>query len=396
MHILQVCNVGNILGGTAACAWTLTRSFPDCRHSVAFLSGITGETRRAFSGCRLLRWDTVTAGRVTGTGADVVILHNTPARRCDRRLPLPSLLYLHSRIVAAPADATVACSHWLAAEMGLSRDAVLYQAVPQPPLPAGRVFNPSESKSDVCPSCIRAHTDSSRIRCALKTKPLRRAGIDLTDGLDIRPAPLPSAGDLVVGRICTPQRRKWPAEIVPLYAELADAFPSVRWEFVGCPEPLQPPLKEACRDRATFFPASWRARSRFRTWDALLYHHPGLTESFGRTVAEAMRAGCIPVVDDRGGFREQVAPGCGFLCSDAAGFHAAVREVRSPSLRRATSRRCRRHAEREFSLRRFRQRLLRALRRVERRWACGAATAACAGLRGPFSLRPRRPCRGSP
>ena len=50
MRLLQVCNVGRIVGGTAACAWSITRAFPDLEHHVAFLSSITDETQRGFAG----------------------------------------------------------------------------------------------------------------------------------------------------------------------------------------------------------------------------------------------------------------------------------------------------------------------------------------------------------
>ena len=108
----------------------------------------------------------------------------------------------------------------------------------------------------------------------------------------------------MIGRICTPQQKKWPNDVDEFYGRLADSYPQIRWEFIGCPTELQSRLSTVCHGRTTFLPAGWGARSRLWNWDALLYHNPQVTESFGRTVAEAMRAGCIPIVDDRGGFRE--------------------------------------------------------------------------------------------
>jgi glycosyltransferase involved in cell wall biosynthesis len=162
---------------------------------------------------------------------------------------------------------------------------------------------------------------------------------------------------LVVGRICTPSARKWPTELVPFYRDLSERHPEVRWEFVGCPTDLQARLGEAVSDRATFVPASFEARRRYWNWDVLLYHHPTLTETFGRTVAEAMRAGCIPVVDDRGGFREQIAEGTGFLCAELAEFSSALSQLEEMGERRGRSRRCRAHADERFSLERFRREL---------------------------------------
>jgi glycosyltransferase involved in cell wall biosynthesis len=164
----------------------------------------------------------------------------------------------------------------------------------------------------------------------------------------------------VIGRLCTPTRAKWPDD-VSFYAALASRFPNVRWEFVGCPAHLQPELQSACGGRAAFFPAGWQMRSRLWHWDALLYHNAAITESFGRTVAEAMRAGCIPIVDDRGGFREQIIPSCGFLCHDDDEFAAATAMIQSTGTRQRMSRACRAHADERFSLRRFGMQLLERL-----------------------------------
>jgi len=312
-HLLQVANVGRITGGTAACAWTVMRCFPDCRHTVVFLSRVSAEARAAFAGVRVLQWNGITPARVEDTGADVVLLHNTSAGRVDAPLPAPTLQYLHSRITPAAADRTIVCSHWLAGRMRMPGECVVHQAVPRPALPFGWG----------------------------ETRALRRHP--------------------VIGRLCTPQRKKWPAEVVPFYRDLARQFREVQWEFVGCPGEMRRPLFDSCDGRAMFFKPSWHIRQRLWHWDALLYHNPHVTESFGRTVAEAMRAGCIPIVDNRGGFREQMNDECGCLCEDASDFAAAVAAIHLPRLRIEMSSRCREHADREFSLRRFRERLLAVL-----------------------------------
>jgi len=90
----------------------------------------------------------------------------------------------------------------------------------------------------------------------------------------------------------------------------------------------------------------------------LLYHHPTLTESFGRTVAEALRAGCIPIVDRRGGFREQIPAGGGFLCDTRDHFLAALAAISSPAARRQIARAGQTHADDRFALRRFARDLL--------------------------------------
>ena len=179
-----------------------------------------------------------------------------------------------------------------------------------------------------------------------------------------RPPELKRCDDssLVVGRICTPTSSKWPVSLVPFYAELSRRVDSARWgkvswEFVGCPEMLQSPLQQAVCGRASFYPAGWQARSRLWTWDILLHHQPDVTESFGRTVAEAMRVSCLPIVDDQGGFREQIDEETGFLCSHLDDFVEAFKIIADPSVRRARRVKSREHAERCFSLAAFRERL---------------------------------------
>ena len=323
MRVLQVCNVGRIVGGTAACAWTVARSLPGCEHVIAFLSRVSEETRRALAGRRIVQWDRVTPARVHEIDPDIVVLHNTPKGRAESPLPAVTLQYLHSRIDPAPADGTVFCSRWLAERYGGSPEDVLLQGVPRPQRPDE--FG-EETRS-------------------------------------LRPSFATASGP-VIGRLCTPTRAKWPDDVVPFYAGLASRFPQVRWEFVGCPDVLQAELRSACGGRVEFLPAKWELRSRLWRWDALLYHNAAVTESFGRTVAEAMRAGCIPIVDGRGGFREQVEPSCGFLCRGVEEFAEAVSRIQTPAERRRLSRACQAHADERFSLGRFRRELLERMRAV--------------------------------
>lgn len=308
-RLLQVCNVGRIVGGTAACAWTVTRALPGFEHHVLFLSPPDVETLTAFAPCAVSHRLTVTAQDVERILPDVVLLHNTARSRLADRLPTPTLLYLHSAISEpAQADAAVCCSHWLATRIGLPRAHVLWQGVPN----VGRRRTAAEKN-----------------------------------------------GPFIVGRICTPQARKWPPDVVSFYAALAGRVPKICWEFVGCPEAMQGPLARACQQRAVFHPAGWRQRSLLSGWDVLLYSNPSLPESFGRTVAEAMRAGCVPVVDRFGGFVEQVPVGHGFLCTGVDEFSGALEHLsRQRDCLRTVSLRAVRHADEKFSLKRFATELL--------------------------------------
>ena len=256
MHLLQVCNVGQIVGGTAACAWSVTRALPQLTHTVAFLSRADAVTRQAFEPHRVLHWPDCTSELIRQVNPDLVLLHNISPDQSSRWDGAYTIQYVHSAGRRLPADRTVYCSRWLTEQCRVRNATVLWQSVPLPPRP----------------STLKQRTE----------------------------------GRLHIGRICTPTARKWPDSLPAFYSHLATRHPQVDWEFVGCPLPMQPLLQAACLGRATFYPASWEARSHVWHWDALLYHHPTLTESFGRTVAEAARAGCIPIVDDRGGFTEQL------------------------------------------------------------------------------------------
>lgn len=313
LRLLQVCNVGSIVGGTAACAWTVTRALPEFEHAVAFLSDVSDETRAAFRDARVERWRACTRRTVDALRPDVVIAHNIGGRGAISTSAV-TLQYVHSAGIRASADMTVYCSRWLAEQMGGAPADVLSQGVPRPVRPSSFVD--------------------------------RRANRD----------------GLLVGRICTPVSQKWPASIVPFYARLAEQFPNVAWEFVGCPRCRRPELEAACRGRARFFAANWQARRRLWEWDALLYHNPDVTESFGRTVAESLRAGCVPIVDARGGFVEQVTPATGFLCASTEEFAVSVARLQGSKFRRRMSNATREHGERRFSIRAFRERLLGRIR----------------------------------
>ncbi|MCG6154906.1 glycosyltransferase family 4 protein [Rubinisphaera margarita] len=310
MRLLQYCNVGNIVGGTAACAWSVTRALPEVEHHVLFRSPPTRVTQIAFRHCRIeharqLEWTDAVRS------ADLVLLHNISSREVHWNsgadLPsVPIVQYVHSSARGhAAAHRTACCSQYLRELLGQREWSVLHQGVPLAPI-------------------------EGRTRA--------------TDGFK-------------VGRICTPTARKWPEALIEFYDTLARRHPAVEWEFVGCPEELKDRLAEACGGRVAFHNAEFGARSRLHEWHAMLYHHPDLRETFGRTVAEAMRCGCVPIVDDAGGFCEQLGETDGFLCRTTDDFSDAVAALMSRSEWRKRADRCRERAD-QFSLRAFRGRLL--------------------------------------
>ena len=311
LRLLQVCNVGNIVGGTAACAWTVARALPDCHHIVCFRSMPTRETITQFRkhagveevlSRRCLREREIQSHR-----PDLILLHNIGHDGVQLPEGIPTMQYVHSQISPVAADHEIHCSHWLARERGKADDTVCWQGVP----------------------------------LATDETPKRSTGTELT-----------------IGRICTPTKRKWPESQVAFYADLARRNERVHWEFIGCPSELQSAIQTACVDRGTFLDAAWSARRHVARWDAILYHHPTLSESFGRTVAEAMRVGTIPIVDNRGGFVEQLTPEVGFLCQHPTEFSHAIEQLQDIRLRREMSIAARERGNAQFSLRAFRARLL--------------------------------------
>ena len=307
MHLLQVCNVGQIVGGTAACAWSITRAFPDAKHSVAFLSRVDEVTRHAFQPHPTHQWSHCTTKAIQQINPDLVILHNVSSENASLWNGAFTIQYVHSTGRRLAADQTIYCSRWLAEQCRADPQSVVWQGVPLP-LP------PAATRGKV----------SERLR---------------------------------IGRICTPSARKWTDSLPAFYSLLATQHPHVDWDFVGCPPAMQPALLSACLGRATFLPAGWLARSHVWEWDALLYHHPTLTESFGRTVAEAARTGCIPIVDARGGFIEQLDVIGGRSCRTTLDFSNAITDIAKPELRLRLSKSAQQRANRHFSLSAFRERL---------------------------------------
>lgn len=337
LSLLQICNVGQITGGTAACAWSVTRALPEMRHGVVMRTKPDEATLSAFADCEVWQRRTIDRNFITAFDPDLILLHNTPVESFDGGhfqvlSGIPTLLYLHSRVTPPAGIPTVCCSHWLARQARRDTSQVLHQAVPLAP---GDQYRPVAG----------AHREAeapANSPGTLRTSPSRRL----------------STGSLNIGRICTPRASKWPRELIPFYRALATEHPDVHWEFVGCPTELQPELGAACRHQADFHPASWEARSHLHRWDVLLYHHPTLTESFGRTAAEAMRVGCVPVVDARGGFVEQLPEGTGFPCQSLSEFSQALLDLRDVSELQRRRDACLSHANSHFSFHAFRQRLL--------------------------------------
>lgn len=318
MRLLQIAKRPEIVGGTVGCAWSICQALPEWSHVLfcCWDGTVPQRTLDAFAGHRLLTGRAVTADVLREAAPDVILLHNTDDREMAAELipqGRPAFFYWHgsydgtmtasARLMAASAG--VFCvSEYLARQLALE-GTVWYQPVPSPPA-AGE----------------------------------------------------PRAGTpLVVGRLCNPRRENWHEGLTDFYRRLALRCPGIRWEFVGCPAGLRDELAEACGG-AVFHEAGLTARQLLGSWHAMLYH-TRVTHAYGRTICEAQRAGCVPVVDRRGGFIEQIDPGeTGFLCDTVEDFAAALDELGDPETLRSVAAAARERGNQRGSLRLWRQRFL--------------------------------------
>ncbi len=286
MKLLQFCNVGNVVGGTGACGWTITRCFPDWEHGVHFrpARSPTPETALAFEGCHIFTGHKTPDEAIYEFKPDVIIFHNTPETIFPQALPsnAVSIFYQHSALKEFAAtskrcDVAFCVSEYLADVVGFDKRFVLYQPVPLAPYAA----------------VIGRHPG-------------------------------------LVGRICTPHAGKWKEQdVLPVYRHLKETQPDLTYEFVGAPESIQGELWDLFGERVSFLRPSWKARERFNAWDMMIYS-TSVTETYGRTVCEAQRAGCVPIVSRLGGFIEQVRHGVdGYLCDNVSDFSRAVISVLS-------------------------------------------------------------------
>lgn len=285
MKLLSVNNAGRI-GGTLACTYSVVRSLPDIEHHIHVVGQINEDHwKQMFGGLNVSRSGPgmITPGHIEKIRPDFIILNNTTDSACPQWLTMPTLLFRHSaRIAPAPHHHQVFASRWLATQCGhapVEAD-ILYQGVPKP---SGVYFRDSEQAPQI-------------------------------------------------GTMAVPERQKWNFHSLNLYRQLSLVSPPESiFEFVGCPPGLREDLRMAVRPRqATFFDAQWDIRCRLSGWDFLIHHNPSLPESFGRVAVEAMRAGCIPLVDDQGGFQETVphlVPPIGYRCSEQLHFVERLDEI---------------------------------------------------------------------
>lgn len=287
--VLFVNNVPEVCGGTGAASLSMMAALPDCNHDILTMSGSwTKENKAPFPNGTKFHEGRSVRDVLLDKPFDLVVFQNTRDSQIPNHLPNNprTAYYLHSNHHTAKrcvdrVDRVFVVSKYLARAAGFDEKYVLYQPVSIPPK-GGWERDPSK---------------------------------------------------LVLGRICTPVPQKWMIDDVTTpIRQVIESYHGKKdlgFEFVGCPDHLQPAIRTSITECAKgwngstpgcdFHPASFEARSLLHKWDVLLYKTP-IQESYGRTVKEAQRCGCYPVVSAVGGFVEQVVGSAGWLCHADADF----------------------------------------------------------------------------
>lgn len=164
-----------------------------------------------------------------------------------------------------------------------------------------------------------------------------------------------------VGRWSRPDDRKFADDYLDLLASLD--MPGAEIECMGVPPKFRgaalPPNVRLLKNHAL------PLEQFLGRLDILLFKTDERTwhEGWCRTVTEAMAAGVIPVVEDRGGVTDQIINGYnGYLCGTNAEFKAACEALyRDPELRARMRASARAFARREFNLARLRRKLVELL-----------------------------------
>lgn len=291
MKFLWVNNVPSILGGTLNCTHSMCKALPNHDHMVLSLQGeFRSAEREAFKDVATL----VTERE----DADVVVFQNNPialvgsfgnVRRKSRLV-----YYHHSAHGASPllTDHQFFVSDYLKSKVGLPGE-VLYQPVTRP---------------------------KERFQRHKK--------------------------GVVIGRLCTPTKEKWVLDEFLPHLVACKNIPGVWFDLVGCPEAIKSTVQTSLDHKVSFFPCSFSARSLFHTWGCMVYT-ASQHETFGRTVREAQRCGCVPIVSNHSGLAEQVRDGHGFAVSSPQDvYNAVIRSKEDPSLKS----RCRDYGDQMGSL----------------------------------------------
>ena len=161
-----------------------------------------------------------------------------------------------------------------------------------------------------------------------------------------------------LGRWNRDDDRKYSDDFIDLLASLQ--IPNVEYICMGIPDKF---ARLNLPQNLRFIPAGGMPVEQLMSQlDVLIYktHAPGWHEGWCRAVTEAMSAGIVPVVENRGGIVDQIIHGYnGFLCDTNEDFRQYCELLyHDPGLRRQMSLQAREYAAANFNLSRLRGDLL--------------------------------------
>lgn len=288
MKILHLNNVASLTGGTGACTDSIIEVLEEDQHAVAFRTG--SPPAELFDHENLITavggfGNPGPLGKLLEQFApDLILCHNITGNYYPHELRgIPSVFYHHSahpgRGSGSNCDREIVVSHHLNSRLRLPDSAVLYQPVTVPEYVGSR-----------------------------------------------------SRGVFRIGKVATAGSKKWNlTEMMPLYDQLRNIHPGVQFELVGCGGQFLQEFAAALRIGETGLvrahPPSRASRKILHRWDVLL-SNSNTDETYGRTASEAQLAGCVPIVPNIGGYREQIDHRySGFLCHRLREFVGAVQTV---------------------------------------------------------------------
>jgi hypothetical protein len=293
LKFLFVNNVACLVGGTAQCTLSMVKSFPDCEHHILALAGeFSAEDKQLFgSNCTLVTGPRV-ARYLSENHFDVICYQNSRIDDIPHQPPQGTLCVYIAHSPAAPV-----------------------RLVPE----------------RVQKFCVVSEFLKQKLKCdwpvihqpVQKPTPYASVGTDWCRHQR-------KSGKLVIGKLCTPNNQKWKLAdfIESLLAIDSDNRYQKAFHFVGAPQIAIDAITSHVESPMHFSPPSPHARGYLCEWDVLLTA-TSIEETFGRTVREAQRAGCVPVVSRIGGFVEQITDGTtGMLCEDTRHFVTSCDHVR--------------------------------------------------------------------
>ena len=136
LRLMQVINVGTVLGGTGACAECITLALPNFSHSIYCLGSIDASATQAFKKYPIFHQKILNREVVRDYDPDIILFHNTGCHRVGdpssfHQCSAVTIQYHHSAGPRLPADIHVSCSGWLSDKLSEIPHSVpvLYQPV---------------------------------------------------------------------------------------------------------------------------------------------------------------------------------------------------------------------------------------------------------------------------